>query len=83
MSMSTMMYADMTASLVGCEHENDREPDPPHEHLGGGWLGGSLADLNYGRRAGSSVRLMIGAQPPFIFREGSEQRLTVLQGFHG
>jgi hypothetical protein len=24
--------------------ENDREPDQPHEHLGGGWLGGSLAE---------------------------------------
>jgi hypothetical protein len=22
------------------ESENDREPDPPHEHLGGGWLAG-------------------------------------------
>ena len=26
------------------ECENDREPDPPHEHLGGGWLAGSLAE---------------------------------------
>ncbi len=22
------------------EAENDREPDPPHGHLGGGWLAG-------------------------------------------
>ena len=44
MSMSTMMYADMTASLVGCEHENDREPDPPHGHLVA-MAGGSLAEL--------------------------------------
>jgi hypothetical protein len=22
----------------------DREPDPPHAHLGGGWLAGSLAE---------------------------------------
>jgi hypothetical protein len=22
------------------ESENDREPDQPHEHLGGGWLAG-------------------------------------------
>src|SRR5262245_60978728 len=28
------------------EGENDREPDPPHEHLMG-MAGGSLADLNY------------------------------------
>jgi hypothetical protein len=26
------------------ENENDREPDPPHGHLGGGWLPGSLAE---------------------------------------
>jgi NADPH:quinone reductase-like Zn-dependent oxidoreductase len=26
------------------ESENDREPDQPHGHLGGGWLAGSLAD---------------------------------------
>jgi hypothetical protein len=25
------------------EAENDREPDPPHGHLGGGWLAASLA----------------------------------------
>jgi hypothetical protein len=24
--------------------ENDREPDQPHGHLGGGWLAGSLAE---------------------------------------
>jgi hypothetical protein len=26
------------------DSENDREPDPPHRHLGGGWLAGSLAE---------------------------------------
>ena len=26
------------------ESENDREPDQPHGHLGGGWLAGSLAE---------------------------------------
>jgi len=26
------------------EHKNDREPDPLHAHLGGGWLAASLAD---------------------------------------
>jgi hypothetical protein len=26
------------------DSENDREPDQPHAHLGGGWLAGSLAD---------------------------------------
>jgi hypothetical protein len=26
------------------ERETDREPDPPHGHLGEGWLAGSLAD---------------------------------------
>ncbi len=26
------------------ESDNDREPDHPHGHLGGGWLAGSLAD---------------------------------------
>ena len=26
------------------ERENDREPDPPHGHLGAGWLAGSLAE---------------------------------------
>src|SRR5207245_10084044 len=31
------------------DSENDREPDQPHGHLGGGWLAGSLADLNYWR----------------------------------
>src|SRR5438445_8299692 len=25
------------------ESENDREPDQPHEHLGGGWLAGSFS----------------------------------------
>jgi hypothetical protein len=45
---------------LGCEQrgnkansENDREPDQPHRHLDGGWLAGSLAGLNYGRRARS------------------------------
>src|SRR5207245_4751539 len=28
------------------EREKDREPDPPHGHLGGGWLAGSLAEEN-------------------------------------
>ena len=32
--------------------DDDREPDQPHGHLGWGWLGGSLADLNYGRLRG-------------------------------
>src|SRR2546426_2390400 len=31
------------------DSENDREPDQPHGHLGGGRLAGSLADLNYWR----------------------------------
>jgi hypothetical protein len=26
------------------ESENNREPDQPHGHLGGGWLAGSLAE---------------------------------------
>jgi hypothetical protein len=26
------------------ENENDREPDQPHGHLGGGWLAGSLSE---------------------------------------
>ena len=26
------------------DSENDREPDQRHEHLGGGWLAGSLAE---------------------------------------
>ena len=46
MSMSTMMYADMTASLVGCEHENNHEPDQPHWHLGeDGWRESSRPEL--------------------------------------
>jgi hypothetical protein len=24
----------------GADSENDREPDQPHRHLGGGWLAG-------------------------------------------
>src|SRR6266545_2751073 len=28
------------------ESDNDREPDPPHGYLGGGWLAGSLADVS-------------------------------------
>jgi hypothetical protein len=34
------------------DNENDRAPDPLHSHLIDGWLGGSLADLTYWRRAG-------------------------------
>src|SRR5437870_1706947 len=30
------------------ESENDREPDQPHGHLGGGWLAGSLAECHDG-----------------------------------
>src|SRR5262245_21984261 len=40
------------------EREEDREPDPPHGHLGWRRLAGSLADQNYSRRAGSSIRLI-------------------------
>src|SRR4029434_651020 len=35
------------------DSENDREPDQPHGHLGGGWLAGSLAERHDGhQRAG-------------------------------
>ena len=37
------------------ESENDREPDQPHAHLGGGWLAGSLTEPNYGRCARSNA----------------------------
>jgi hypothetical protein len=40
------------------DRENDREPDPPHVHLGAGWLAGVRP--NHGRLVGSSARLMNG-----------------------
>ena len=36
------------------ECENDREPDPPHEHLGGGWLAGSLAERRDAHQHGAA-----------------------------
>jgi len=32
------------------DNENDREPDQSHEHLGGGWLAGSLAERQEGHQ---------------------------------
>jgi hypothetical protein len=51
-------FAAFTA-LLRRFYDKDREPDQPHGHLGAGWLAGSLADLNYGRSAGASDRLIV------------------------
>ena len=38
-SRPIMIRSVMSGSEEG-ENENDREPDRPHGHLGGGWLAG-------------------------------------------
>jgi len=51
--------------------ERDREPDPPHQHLDGGRLAGSLADLNLAiiddqsesRRGNRQVRTSLSVDP--------------------
>ena len=35
------------------ERDNDREPDPPHSHLAGGWLPGSLAERRDAHQRGA------------------------------
>jgi hypothetical protein len=35
------------------ESENDREPDQPHAHLGGGWLAASLAERHDANQHGA------------------------------
>jgi hypothetical protein len=37
--------------------KNDREPDPPHTHLGSGWLAGSLAERHGAHQHVHSSRL--------------------------
>ena len=36
------------------DSENHREPDPPHGHLGGGWLAGSLAERHDAHEHGAA-----------------------------
>src|SRR6266550_96268 len=43
---AAVVVTTMMSALSRRQSENNREPDPPHGHLGGGWLAGSLADLN-------------------------------------
>ena len=42
--ISTLQFQRLSGERHNGESENDREPDQPHRHLGGGWLAGSLAD---------------------------------------
>ena len=57
-------YAIETRLLrLGCERrkneankEHDREPDPPHEHRGEGWLAGSLAERRDVHQRGGTSR---------------------------
>jgi hypothetical protein len=43
-SLTGLLRLDGERRESEANSKNDREPDHPHEHLGGGWLAGSLAD---------------------------------------